>query len=104
VRAFWNKNGKTGLIEPAPDVIKKSPPAEQMTPPVRLTLEELCCRFNPENLGFNTTANLPVKRFPIGQERAIKAIEFGLKIKAEVLMFLFRDWPVLVKIAQYFRN
>lgn len=82
MRAFWNKNGKTGLIEPAPDVIKKSPPAEQMTPPVRLTLEELCCRFNPENLGFNTTANLPVKRFPIGQERAIKAIEFGLKIKS----------------------
>ncbi len=82
MRAFWNKNGKTGLIDPSPEITKESPSADQMASPVRLTLEELCCRFNPESLGFDTTANIPVKHFPIGQERAIKAIEFGLKIKS----------------------
>lgn len=82
MRAFWNKNGKTGLIDPSPEIAKKNPPQDQMVPPVRLTLEELCCRFNPESLSFDTTANLPVKHFPIGQERAVKAIEFGIRIKS----------------------
>lgn len=82
MRAFWNKNGKTGLIAPSPEVTKKSPSADQMVPPVRLTLEELCCRFNPESLSFDTTAKLPVKHFSVGQERAVRAIAFGLKIKS----------------------
>jgi lon-related putative ATP-dependent protease len=82
VRAFWNKNGKTGLIDPSPEITNKSPSAGQMAPPVRLTLEELCCRFSPESLSFDTTANLPVKHLSVGQERAVKAISFGLKIKS----------------------
>lgn len=82
MRAFWNKNGKTGLIAPSPEVTKKSPSADQMVPPVRLTLDELCCRFNPESLSFDTTANLPVKHLSVGQERAVRAIAFGLKIKS----------------------
>jgi len=82
VRAFWNKNEKTGLIDPSPEVSKKSLSAERMVPPVRLTIEELCNRFSPESLSFDTTANLPVKHLSVGQERAVKAIAFGLKIKS----------------------
>ncbi len=82
MRAFWNKNEKTGLIDPPPEIIKKELPADQLVPPVRLTLEELCCRFNPESLRFDSTTDLPVKHFSIGQEKALKAIEFGLKIKS----------------------
>ena len=45
--------------------------------------EELRLRCDPSSLGFETTAELSPWEGVIGQERAIKALEFGLSIKKE---------------------
>ena len=47
----------------------------------RLTYEELNNIYNPKNLGFVTTDEIEEFNGIIGQERAIKAFEFGLNVK-----------------------
>lgn len=47
-----------------------------------LTANELLWRCDPDNLGFTSTAEVEAAETPIGQERAIAALEFGLSIPA----------------------
>lgn len=47
----------------------------------KLTYNELKRNFQKEELNFNTTKELPVFNGIIGQQRAAKALDFGLKIK-----------------------
>ncbi len=84
MRAFWNKIGKTGVIDESSTVKKTASSAnQQLTPPVRLTMEELCYKFNSDNLDIQSTAHVPVRNLTIGQDRALEAIEFGLNIKSK---------------------
>ena len=47
----------------------------------KLTAEELRFRCDPEKLSFKTTAEVLPLEGMIGQDRAVKAMEFGLQIK-----------------------
>jgi lon-related putative ATP-dependent protease len=49
---------------------------------LRLTPEELYWRCDPAQFEFTTTRDLPPLEGPIGQDRALTAIDFGLGIKA----------------------
>lgn len=51
-----------------------------MTPPVELTAAQLRRRFDPARFQFASTADAPDLEGIIGQERAARAIEFGLEI------------------------
>jgi hypothetical protein len=44
--------------------------------------EHLCRRCPPEQLGFHTTAEVEVAHAPLGQERALAALELGVSIKS----------------------
>ncbi|MBI2778745.1 MAG: AAA family ATPase [Gammaproteobacteria bacterium] len=46
-----------------------------------LSSAELRARFDAVQLPFETTAELSVEEFIIGQERAVRAVDFGLQIK-----------------------
>lgn len=46
-----------------------------------LTAEQVYRRFEPEELGFKTTAELPPREGIVGQERALRALRFGLDIQ-----------------------
>ncbi len=39
-------------------------------------------RIDPAQLPFETTAELPPRRRPLGQERAVRALEFGLEVES----------------------
>ncbi|MBI3604555.1 MAG: AAA family ATPase, partial [Nitrospirae bacterium] len=45
-----------------------------------LSPTELCITFDPQKLPFETTAELPSEEGVIGQERAVRAMDFGLHI------------------------
>ena len=47
----------------------------------KLSPEELKCRCDPRRLNFKTTADVMPLEGMIGQDRAVKAMEFGLQIK-----------------------
>jgi lon-related putative ATP-dependent protease len=51
-----------------------------MTPPAELRADQLRRRFNPAGLPFETSADAPELDGIIGQDRAARAIEFGLEI------------------------
>ncbi len=44
--------------------------------------ERLRRRIDPEAFPFETTAELPPRRKPLGQDRAVKALEFGLGVES----------------------
>ena len=46
-----------------------------------LTWEELTCHIDPKQLGFTTTDSLKPLEGIMGQQRAVEAFEFGLKVK-----------------------
>ena len=50
---------------------------------LRLSAEELSPRIDAASLGFTATSELEPLDTPIGQERAIEALEFGLGIKSD---------------------
>src|SRR3972149_9200001 len=45
--------------------------------------EQLYRRCDPEQLGFETTAEVPPLDGTVGQDRALSSLEFGLDIKAD---------------------
>ncbi|GAB6063555.1 Lon protease family protein [Deferrisoma palaeochoriense] len=47
-----------------------------------LTPAALRRRIDPSQLPFETTAELPPRRRPLGQERAVRALEFGLEMES----------------------
>lgn len=47
----------------------------------KVSVEDLQCKKNLDNLDFSTTKEIESTREIIGQERAISAIEFGIKMK-----------------------
>ena len=47
----------------------------------KLSAGELKYYCDPQELSFETTAEIPLLEGMIGQERAVKAMEFGLRIK-----------------------
>ncbi len=49
----------------------------------RLKPEELRWRCDPDSLGFETTAELGQLQEPIGQERAMAALDFGVRIPSD---------------------
>ena len=49
----------------------------------RLTPDDLYRRCDPDELGFETTADVPPSDGTVGQDRAIASLEFGLSIQAE---------------------
>lgn len=49
----------------------------------KLSPEELSHRSDPDALGFDTTADIPLIKGTVGQERAITSIDFGLGIETE---------------------
>jgi lon-related putative ATP-dependent protease len=51
-----------------------------MTPPAELRADQLRRRFDPSALSFQSTADAPELDGIIGQDRAARAIEFGLEI------------------------
>ena len=51
-----------------------------MTPPVELAASQLRRRFDPARFDFASTADAPDLEGIIGQDRASRAIEFGLEI------------------------
>ncbi len=51
-----------------------------MTPPIELTAAQLRRRSDPARFGFASTADAPGLEGIIGQDRAARAIEFGLEI------------------------
>lgn len=46
-----------------------------------LSSKLLCTKCNPKQLGFTTTEQLPVLEAPVGQERALAAIDLGIHIQ-----------------------
>ena len=50
--------------------------------PAPLDAARLTRRIDPEGFPFETTAELPPLCRPLGQERALRALEFGLSIKS----------------------
>jgi lon-related putative ATP-dependent protease len=73
----------------APDMVAaeaKPPAAQQKPPPVpgqrALAPADLRRKVDPDGLGFATTADLEPASGLIGQDRALKAIEFGANIRA----------------------
>ena len=48
---------------------------------LKLDINKLKSYCNLDNLNFNTTEDIEAKKDIIGQDRAVKAIEFGLKMK-----------------------
>lgn len=50
--------------------------------PSRLSVEKLRRTVDADGLGFKTTADLDPADGPIGQERAVSAIDFGLRMRA----------------------
>ncbi|HUJ03527.1 MAG TPA: ATP-binding protein, partial [Rhizomicrobium sp.] len=45
-----------------------------------LAADRLCLKTDPARLPFDTTANLPEAAGPVGQERAMRAVDFGARI------------------------
>ncbi len=43
-------------------------------------LKDLCNRFDPQQFSFKTTEELPLEEEVIGQERAVRAMDFGLHV------------------------
>lgn len=50
---------------------------------LKIDITKLKCCCNLDNIKFNTTEEIEANRDIIGQDRAVKAIEFGLKMKQE---------------------
>lgn len=48
---------------------------------LKLAQEELTRTFNPDDLGFETTADIAQLEGTVGQERAVSAIQFGLNVE-----------------------
>lgn len=45
-----------------------------------LAADRLCLRTDPARLGFDSTASLPEADGPVGQDRAMRAVRFGVRI------------------------
>lgn len=82
MRAFWNKSEKTKSSDCSHMKICDDQTDDSVTPVKELSVGELCSKFDPDTLSFITTADVPYTNVTIGQERALRAIEFGLKIKS----------------------
>lgn len=82
MRAIRNKNVKAGIVNESLPVKQSFEPIRNTISQVKLSHEELCSKFDPDNLNFLTTAGIKSCNNPIGQQRALDAIEFGLKIKS----------------------
>lgn len=48
---------------------------------LEVPVESLCAKYDPAQLPFDTTENLPDLAGTVGQDRAVEAIKFGLAIK-----------------------
>ena len=48
---------------------------------LKLDINKLKCNCNLDSIDFNTTKDINATRDIIGQDRAVKAIGFGLKMK-----------------------
>ncbi len=48
----------------------------------RLSADALYCVCNPDDLGFETTAEVPPADGTVGQDRALRSLQFGLEIEA----------------------
>lgn len=46
-----------------------------------LNADQVYRRFDPAQLGFNTTAELTPREGIVGQDRAVRALRFGLDIR-----------------------
>ena len=53
-----------------------------MTEKLKLPVEALTPNVEPRRLGFTDTSELPPLEEPIGQERAVEALEFGLRMQS----------------------
>lgn len=78
---------KAALADDAPDAGKKdagsaSGGADAQSASVGLSADALRRAVDPEALGFKTTADLDALEGPIGQDRAIAALDFGLRMRA----------------------
>jgi len=51
--------------------------------PIKLTVEQLRHRFDPAAFDFKSTEELPAFEEIIGQERALRAISFGINIRSQ---------------------
>lgn len=52
-----------------------------MTRPASLTAEQVYQRCPPEHLDFETTETLEALELPCGQERVLRALEFGASMR-----------------------
>lgn len=68
---------------------------KDLLPIKELTAEQLHFYCKEEFFDFETTATVPQLQGMIGQERAVKAVEFGCILKIQVIIFLFRVWLAL---------
>jgi lon-related putative ATP-dependent protease len=84
---FFKRGGKERANEtpapPGPQAVSGEGPVEAKAREVKpLAPSELRRSVDPKRLGFKTTADLEPAAGLIGQERALRAIEFGANIKA----------------------
>lgn len=84
-RASWWRAGQGRLSGPRIPVKKESEPMPEAIDPGRyeLSADQLRRYCSPENLGFATTAEIKPSDRLIGQERAAKAMGFGLGVEVD---------------------
>lgn len=81
MKAFWNKNVKTGIAETEETKISVSPNISVTIPVRQLSCEELCCKYDPHKFTFSATDEVPVSNNIIGQNYALKVIDLAIRMK-----------------------
>jgi len=76
---------------------KKENNKDELLPINELGVEQLRFYCEEECLDFQTTATVPPLEGIIGQERAVKAMDFGLHTKNTRLIMLGSDLDIIVK-------
>ena len=79
-RSAQDKDNK--VVETSAKATRETGPAPSMRASAPLAADQLRRKVDPASLGFATTRDLQPATGLIGQERALKAIELGTKIKA----------------------
>lgn len=82
MRSFWSRIAKTGVPEVCSTAVSKKELCNTV-PVSRLSENDLCCKHDPQFFKFKTTADISVNSSTVGQDQALNAIEFGIRMKSK---------------------